>query len=84
MLGLDGGGTSSVSESGLADGPLALVTGAEGDGISRLVKENCDLLTRIEISSAVESLNAAVATGIALFEVAAVRREKTHALPQEL
>ena len=84
VLGLDGGGTSSVSESGLADGPLALVTGAEGDGISRLAKENCDLLTRIEISSAVESLNAAVATGIALFEVAAVRREKADALPQEL
>ena len=76
VLGLDGGGTCSVSESGLADGPLALVTGAEGNGISRLVKETCDLLTRIDISSEVESLNAAVATGIALFEVAAVRREK--------
>ena len=76
-MGLDGAGTSSVRESNLADGPLALVTGAEGDGISRLVKENCDLLTRIEISSQVESLNAAVATGIVLSEVAALRRQAT-------
>lgn len=77
VMGLDGAGTSSVRESNLADGPLALVTGAEGDGISRLVKENCDLLTRIEISSQVESLNAAVATGIVLSEVAALRRQAT-------
>ena len=77
VMGLDGAGTSSVRESDLADGPLALVTGAEGDGISRLVKENCDLLTRIEISSQVESLNAAVATGIVLSEIAALRRQTT-------
>lgn len=77
VMGLDGAGTSSVRESNLADGPLALITGAEGDGISRLVKENCDLLTRIEISSQVESLNAAVATGIVLSEVAALRRQAT-------
>ena len=75
VMGLDGAGTSSVRESNLADGPLALITGAEGDGISRLVKENCDLLTRIEISSQVESLNAAVATGIVLSEVAALRKQ---------
>ena len=75
VMGLDGAGTSSVRESNLADGPLALITGAEGDGISRLVKENWDLLTRFEISSQVESLNAAVATGIVLSEVAALRKQ---------
>jgi 23S rRNA (guanosine2251-2'-O)-methyltransferase len=49
--------------------PLVLVVGSEGDGLSRLTRERCDLLARIPISAEVESLNASVAVGIALYEL---------------
>ncbi len=48
---------------------IALIVGSEGEGIRDLVKKNCDLLTRIEIGSEVESLNASVAAAIALYEL---------------
>ena len=73
VVGLDGGSEVSIRGLELADQPLVLVTGAEGAGLSRLVRETCDLVVSIPISSAVESLNAAVATGIALYEVSALR-----------
>lgn len=76
ILGLDGGGEVNVRSIELANQPLVLVTGAEGQGLSRLVRQACDQIVSIPIASAVESLNAAVATGIALHEVAAQRREK--------
>lgn len=75
VIGLDGGGDASLRGLKLADAPLVVVTGAEGAGLSRLVRETCDQIVSIPISSAVESLNAAVATGIALYEVASVRAE---------
>lgn len=74
MVGLDGNGSVSVDNLNLADQPLVLVTGAEGKGLSRLVRETCDEIASISIRAAVESLNAAVATGIALYEVDRVRR----------
>ena len=46
------------------------VVGSEGDGLSRLVRQNCTFLARIPIESSVESLNAGVAAGIALYEIA--------------
>lgn len=49
--------------------PLALVIGAEGTGISRLVKENCDFLVHLPMVGAVQSLNASVATGILLYQI---------------
>ena len=52
-----------------------VVTGAEGAGLSRLVRETCDQIVSIPIASTVESLNAAVATGIALYEVASLRSQ---------
>ena len=73
VVGLDGGGDAPLRGLPLADGPLVLVAGAEGTGLSRLVRQTCDQVVSIPISSAVESLNAAVATGIALYEVASVR-----------
>ena len=46
-----------------------LVVGSEGDGLSRLVREACDTVAAIPISAEVESLNAGVAAGVALYEI---------------
>ena len=75
VIGLDGGGETTVRGSKLADGPVVIVTGAEGSGLSRLVRETCDVVASIPIRREVESLNAAVATAIALYDVAQVRSE---------
>lgn len=75
VVGLDGGGEADLRGLSFANDPLVLVTGAEGAGLSRLVREACDQIVSIPISSAVESLNAAVATGIALYEVASLRQQ---------
>ena len=46
-----------------------MVVGSEGEGLARLVRENCDTLVSIPITSTVESLNASVAASIALYEI---------------
>jgi 23S rRNA (guanosine2251-2'-O)-methyltransferase len=74
LAGLDGRGEIDLEALELASGPLVLVVGAEGKGLSRLVAQTCDLTVRIPLASAVESLNASVATGIALAEVDRRRR----------
>lgn len=74
VVGLDGGGDVTIDNLELADRPLVVVTGAEGTGLSRLVRATCDVIASIPINSRVESLNAAVATGIALYEVDRIRR----------
>ncbi len=56
-----------------ADEPLVVVVGSEGDGLARLVRENCDALVTIPINSQVESLNASVAAAIALYEISQLR-----------
>ena len=73
VVGLDASGGNSVDDLEVADGPLVLVVGSEGRGLSRLVAQHCDLIAGIPMAATAESLNAAVAAGIALHSVA-VRR----------
>jgi len=73
VVGLDAGGDTPLDGLPFASDPLVVVVGSEGKGLSRLVAEKCDAIVSIPIASAVESLNAGVATGIALYEVAKQR-----------
>ena len=59
------------------DQPIAIVIGSEGEGLKRLVKENCDFLIKIPMKGDLDSLNASVAAGIMLFEVTRQRRIKS-------
>jgi 23S rRNA (guanosine2251-2'-O)-methyltransferase len=73
VAGLDAAGPTGIRDLDLATAPLVLVTGSEGRGLSRIAAQACDVLVQIPIAAATESLNAGVATGIALYEVAAIR-----------
>jgi 23S rRNA (guanosine2251-2'-O)-methyltransferase len=57
-------------------GPVALVIGAEGKGLRKSVKQACDWLARLPMQGTIASLNASVAAGIALYEVARQRASK--------
>ncbi|WP_191892469.1 23S rRNA (guanosine(2251)-2'-O)-methyltransferase RlmB, partial [Streptomyces griseoaurantiacus] len=74
IVGLDADSTATVDDLDLATGPLAVVVGSEGRGLSRLVRETCDLVISIPMAPGVESLNASVAAGVVLAEVALRRR----------
>lgn len=73
VIGLDAGGDMQLPNFELATGPLCIVVGSEGKGLSRLVRENCDAIVSIPIDSAMESLNASMAVGISLYEVSRLR-----------
>ncbi|TNY36719.1 23S rRNA (guanosine(2251)-2'-O)-methyltransferase RlmB [Thermomonospora catenispora] len=75
VVGLDARGGVPVAELEVATEPFVLVVGSEGKGLSRLVAETCDLLANIPMPGRIESLNAGVATGIALYEIARKRAE---------
>lgn len=57
-------------------GPMALVIGSEGKGLGRLVKKNCDFLVKIPLKGSISSLNASVAAGILMYEMARQRGGK--------
>ena len=50
-------------------GPIGLVIGNEGEGVSRLVKETCDFVASIPMKGDIDSLNASVATGVLAYEI---------------
>ncbi|GIH21149.1 23S rRNA (guanosine(2251)-2'-O)-methyltransferase RlmB [Rugosimonospora africana] len=70
VAGLDADGETPLHELEAAVGPLVVVVGSEGRGLSRLVGATCDLRVGIPMASEVESLNASVAAAVALAEVA--------------
>jgi 23S rRNA (guanosine2251-2'-O)-methyltransferase len=70
VVGLDMDGDVRLPELAMATDPLVLVIGSEGKGLSRLVRQTCDLVASIPMQAATESLNAGVAAGVALYEVA--------------
>ncbi|MBR2594240.1 MAG: RNA methyltransferase, partial [Firmicutes bacterium] len=55
-------------------GPIAVVIGNEGDGVSRLIKEKCDFIISIPMFGKISSLNASVAGGLIMYEI--VRQRK--------
>jgi 23S rRNA (guanosine2251-2'-O)-methyltransferase len=67
FVGTAGEATHDIYQAKLT-GPLAIVMGAEGDGMRRLTRETCDDLIKIPMAGSVSSLNVSVATGICLFE----------------
>jgi 23S rRNA (guanosine2251-2'-O)-methyltransferase len=74
IAGLDAEAQVSLDDFELATDPLVLVVGSEGKGLSRLVRETCDVTVSIPMARSVESLNASVAAGVALADVARRRR----------
>ncbi len=73
VVGLAGDADTDVAGFPGVDGPVLLVVGSEGEGLARLVRQNCDVIASIPISSEVESLNASVAASIALYEISRAR-----------
>ena len=74
LAGLDADGSVDIDGMDLATDPLVVVLGSEGRGLSRLVRETCDITVSIPMAAGVESLNASVAAAVLLAEVARRRR----------
>ncbi|MBW7910559.1 MAG: 23S rRNA (guanosine(2251)-2'-O)-methyltransferase RlmB, partial [Alphaproteobacteria bacterium] len=73
-IGLDERGKLTMAEATPATGRVALVMGAEGDGLRRLVAENCDTLAKLPTSGPIASLNVSNAAAVALYEVIRARK----------
>lgn len=70
VVGLDAGGDTLVHDLTVADEPVCLVLGAEGRGLSRLVRQRCDVIASIPLHGRLASLNVASAGAIACYEIA--------------
>lgn len=77
VVGTDGEAGLDLFEADLR-GPLAVVMGAEGEGMRRLTRDTCDQLVRLPMAGQVQSLNVSVATGVCLYE-AVRQRTRSHA-----
>lgn len=75
VTGADMSGETTLYQSDLT-GPMALVVGSEGKGISRLVREKCDFLVQIPMFGEINSLNASVAAAVMMYEIVRQRLEK--------
>jgi len=73
VAGLDAEGDVDLREMSIADGPMVLVVGSEGRGLSRVVSGACDMLVSIPMVVGNESLNAGIAASVALYEIAGMR-----------
>ena len=69
VVGLDGESDELISNMKVATEPIMIIVGSEGKGLHKLTREKCDLVVKIPMRSTTESLNASVATSIALFAV---------------
>jgi 23S rRNA (guanosine2251-2'-O)-methyltransferase len=78
VAGLDRSAAESIYRADLTP-PLVLVIGGEGRGLRPLVRRTCDLLVSIPQAGPLDSLNASVAAGVALFEI--VRQSASRGLP---
>ncbi|MEU3272793.1 23S rRNA (guanosine(2251)-2'-O)-methyltransferase RlmB [Saccharomonospora sp. NPDC006951] len=74
IAGLDADGSADIDSMNVATDPLVIVVGSEGRGLSRLVRDTCDVTVSIPMAAGVESLNASVAAAVLLSEVARRRR----------
>ncbi|WP_197375337.1 23S rRNA (guanosine(2251)-2'-O)-methyltransferase RlmB [Mycolicibacterium baixiangningiae] len=73
VVGLDAGGDTTLDDVD-GTGPMVVVVGSEGKGLSRLVREQCDAVVSVPMAGPTESLNASVAAGVVLAEIARQRR----------
>jgi 23S rRNA (guanosine2251-2'-O)-methyltransferase len=76
IAGADAAAETDVFQSNLT-GPLAVVIGSEGRGLSRLVREKCDFLISLPMFGRINSLNASVAAGVILYEAVRQRKERS-------
>ncbi|WP_281273451.1 23S rRNA (guanosine(2251)-2'-O)-methyltransferase RlmB [Cohnella lupini] len=74
IAGADAGAKEGFYDTNLT-GPMAIVIGNEGQGLSRLVKERCDFILSLPMSGQINSLNASVAAGVILYEVVRQRQQ---------
>ena len=74
VVGLDGESDELISNMKVATEPIMIIVGSEGKGLHKLTREKCDLVVKIPMRSTTESLNASVATSIALFAVDEARK----------
>jgi 23S rRNA (guanosine2251-2'-O)-methyltransferase len=79
LVGLDARGETRLHAVPYVDQGRVLVIGSEGGGLRRLTRESCDVLARVDLATAFESLNASVAAGIALYESARARSSALNA-----
>jgi len=78
-VGLDAGGDRAIHDLPVADEPVAMVLGAEGPGLSRLVRERCDTIASIPMLGVLDSMNVSAAAAVACFEVARRRSDSSPA-----